>query len=72
MNFILIISVCSLVAGACLSTGESEKKYDTWNECMQDAMKKSQIIMKEIPVNQINELKLATKYFCYEKEKTKV
>ena len=72
MNFILVISICSVIAGGCFESGQSVKEYDTWNECMQDALKKTQIIMKEIPVNEINELKLATKYFCYEKEKTKV
>lgn len=72
MNFILVISICSLVTGTCLVTGIADKNYDTWNECVKDAIIKSQLIMEEIPVKDINEMQLATKFFCYEKEKTKV
>jgi len=72
MNFILVISICSFVTGTCFVTGTSDKNYDTWNECLKDAINKSQLIMKEIPETEINKMKLATKFFCYEQEKTKV
>lgn len=72
MNFILVISICSLITGTCLVTGESETKYDTWNDCIKDAMNKSQLIIEEIPTKDINEMKLAISYSCYEKEKTKI
>jgi len=51
--------------------GESNKKYDSWNDCMKDALTISIQIMEELPEENINKLKLATKYFCYEKEKIK-
>lgn len=72
MNFLLVISVCSFITGNCFVVAESNIQYNTWNECMQDALIKSSSIMKEIPEKDINKLKLATKYFCYEEEKTKV
>jgi hypothetical protein len=71
MNFILVLSVCSFVTANCFITAESKHTYPTWQECVNDAMHKSQILMETIPIEQINEFKLATTYSCYEQEKTK-
>ena len=71
MNFILMISVCSFLTGNCFITAESKFTYPTWKECVDDALNKSKIIMQSLPIKEINELKLAMTYSCYEQEKTK-
>jgi len=68
MKFVLILSLCSFVSGNCLVVSDSKTQYEDWNSCMQDAMIKSKELIKELKPEEINKLKLATKYICFELE----
>lgn len=70
MNFILVISICSFLISECLVTSQSQQIFATWKDCVDDAIHKSQILMASLPIEQINDLKLATTFSCHEINKT--
>lgn len=66
MKFVLILSLCSFVTNNCFVVAETENYYKDWNTCMTEALVLSKEIIQNITPEEINKLRLATKYICLE------
>ena len=65
MKFILIVWVCSFMAGSnCYQPMKFPMMYDSWYECSRDAHKQSLKVLSTIGFKQVNDLNLGTKYHC--------
>lgn len=68
MKFILTISLCSFINNTCLPPVEINKEFNSWNECVVAALDLSKnIIVAQEPEN-VNSLKIATKFICTDLE----
>ena len=65
MKFILILWVCSFMAGSnCYQPMKFPMMYDSWYECSREAHKQSIRVLSTIGFKQVNDLQLGTKYHC--------
>ena len=66
MKFVLIIWICSFVNNQCSPPIESNKIFNDWNDCVHEAYKHSSNFLAKQSLDDINKLKLATKFICKE------
>ena len=66
MKFILIIWVCSFIAGTsqCFPPTEFPTLYDSWYECSRDAHTQSKRMLVSLGFKQVNDARMGTKYNC--------
>ena len=65
MKFILILWVCSFMAGSnCYQPMKFPMMYDSWYECSREAHQQSIKVLSTIGFKQVNDLNLGTKYHC--------
>ena len=66
MKFILIIWVCSFIAGTsqCFPPMEFPTLYDSWYECSRDAHTQSKRMLVSLGFKQVNDARMGTKYNC--------
>ena len=68
MKFVLTIWICSFLNNVCSPPITHNIYYNSWNECVDAALDYSIIFLKEQNVDEVNELKLATRFICKEME----
>jgi hypothetical protein len=68
MKFALIIWVCSFVNQVCAPPINHNILYNSWNECVDSAYDFSIKFLNTQNVDEINKMKLATKFVCKEIE----
>ena len=67
MKFILILWVCSFMAGSnCYQPMKFPMMYDSWYECSRDAHTQSIKILSSIGFKRVNDMQMGTKYNCRE------
>jgi hypothetical protein len=68
MKFALIIWVCSFVNEVCAPPINHNIFYNSWSECVDSAYDFSIKFLNTQNVDEINNMKLATKFVCKEIE----
>jgi hypothetical protein len=68
MKFILTIWICSFINNVCTPPINDNIHYNSWNECVDAAYDYSINLLKDQNVEDVNKLKLATKFICKEIE----
>jgi len=64
-KFILVITVCSFLDSSCMPPMEVPIPYNSWADCVDSALLKSQEVLKKWPRKDIEKHRLATKFMCY-------
>jgi|TARA_R100000030_G_C3225540_1_gene117005 hypothetical protein len=64
MKFILTVWICSFLNFECSPPIHYPQHFDTWNECVAEALNISQELLAK--QDGINDYRLATKYLCKE------
>ena len=64
MKFILAISLCSFIDNTCLPPVEIKQEFNSWNDCVVAALDLSNNIILAQEIDNVNSLKLATKFTC--------
>ena len=64
MKFILTVWICSFLNFECSPPIHYSQHFDTWNECVAEALNISQKLLAK--QDGINDYRLATKYLCKE------
>jgi hypothetical protein len=68
MKFALIIWVCTFLHNECSPPIQHEKLYLNWKQCVDAAYNYSIKFLNKQNVDEVNEMKLATKFVCKELE----
>ena len=66
MKFILTIYICTAIAQQCGPPIVQPIKYKNWSECIFSGYEKSEILLKNYSVEQMNEYQMMTKFTCIE------
>ena len=66
MKFILTITICSFLNGECATPITIPTIHNSWSNCVQDAIIKSQELLSKMDNNKINQYQIATKFSCKE------
>lgn len=66
MKYILVIWICSFVNNQCSPPIEINKVFNDWNDCVHEAYNHSSNFLEKQSLDDINKLKLATKFICKE------
>ena len=64
MKFILILIMCSGMAGTCISSYEWPEKFDTMYECLQFGYGEASKKLAELGPDNVNELYAHIKFYC--------
>ena len=64
MKFILTVWICSFINFECTPPINYPQHFDTWSECVAEALNISQELLAK--QDDINDYRLATKYLCKE------
>ena len=64
MKFVLMLSVCSFVAGECKDPVKYQETFDTWKECAIVALDTSIQYLELMNKDTVIELQLSTLYTC--------
>ena len=64
MKFVLTVWICSFLNLECSPPIQFPQHFNTWNECVAEALNISQELLAK--QDDINEYRLATKYLCKE------
>jgi len=64
MKFVLTVWICSFLNFECSPPIHYPQHFDTWNECVAEALNISQELLAK--QDGINDYRLATKYLCKE------
>jgi len=70
MKFVIVFSLCSAISNYCGNPSVYPKKFDSWTECHQFAVKKM-YEKYNVSHKKFNEEKLFLKYFCHENQSDK-
>ena len=70
VKFILLLSLCSFINNECLPPLQVKETFNSWKECTIAALEISKKMIIAQHDNEINDKKLATKFFCEEIQKT--
>jgi len=66
MKYALIIWVCSFATNECAAPIQKSILYKDWNECVVAAYNYSITFLTQQSIDDINYIKLATKFVCKE------
>ena len=68
MKFVLIVWVCTFTSNQCSPPVQHDKIYNSWNECVVEALNYSTNFLAQQKNEDVNEFRLATKFLCKEIE----
>ena len=64
MKFVLMLSVCSFVAGECKPPIQYQETFDTWQHCVLTALDTSTKYLLAMDIETVNKFQLSTQYTC--------
>jgi len=68
MKFVLIVWVCTFTSNQCSPPVQNNTIYNSWNECVVEALNYSTNFLAQQKNEDVNEFRLATKFLCKEIE----
>jgi hypothetical protein len=66
MKFILIIQICSIMAGACDNTSTIDKQFDSYRDCAMFGYEMSLQFLQQMDPNELNKQQIYTRFSCKE------
>jgi len=66
MKFVLIIWVCTFLHNECSPPIQHQKLYPNWKQCVDAAYDYSITFLTQQNIEDVNNMKLATKFVCKE------
>ena len=64
MKFVLMLSVCSFVAGECKPPIQYQETFDTWQHCVLTALDTINKYLLAMDIETVNKFQLSTQYTC--------
>jgi len=66
MKFVLVVWVCTFTSSQCGPPVSNNIIYNSWNECVVEALNYSINFLAQQKTEEVNEFRLATKFLCKE------
>mgnify|MGYP003152844868 CR=1 FL=1 len=64
MKFILVMALCSQINGNCMNPVTDNKQFINFRECVISGYEQSAIVMKSLPIEEVNSKQLYVKFIC--------
>ena len=64
MKFILVMALCSQINSNCMSPVTDNKQFINFRECVISGYEQAAIVMKSLPIEEVNSKQLYVKFIC--------
>lgn len=72
MKYILVMIICSQIESSCYPPITLKKEFYSSYDCLQEGYMESQILLKELGKEQVNQNKIIIKFTCKENKTEKI